>query len=386
MFGALDGITLTWALGRAEHGALARAATQLADIFLRGLGAADVTDRARTPVTLRRALARDVRAALAPDLVRFAFAAIVAALVVALVAGLAFASSVLPTLLDPEVPARVARPILAGVVALALETGAVVGWPIGWVEACVRSRERGEARARMALGESPWRRIAGLAPTIALLAILAAAGSVAWGRDARAPGRLARGLVAAGEARCREAIERGEARVVVVPVVHVAFLCAKGERPWLVGQGAGGAASVDFAARALDVADNLSGFELTDAQLLVPAKAPTRVSVHTARVTGLSPYSTPSSVPPWLRATALVLAAMGAAIVAMRFTLTSRTTARAALFALALAGPAAALATLRACERAHLGDLRLLAVPLAAIAAATAASVAFAAVSSLRRA
>ncbi len=37
VFGALDGITLTWALGRAEQGALARASTQLADIFLRGL-------------------------------------------------------------------------------------------------------------------------------------------------------------------------------------------------------------------------------------------------------------------------------------------------------------------------------------------------------------
>ncbi len=37
VFGSLDGITLTWALGRAEQGALARAATQLADVFLRGL-------------------------------------------------------------------------------------------------------------------------------------------------------------------------------------------------------------------------------------------------------------------------------------------------------------------------------------------------------------
>lgn len=37
VFGALDGITLTWALGKAEQGALARAATQLADVFLRGL-------------------------------------------------------------------------------------------------------------------------------------------------------------------------------------------------------------------------------------------------------------------------------------------------------------------------------------------------------------
>lgn len=37
VFGALDGITLTWALGKAERGALGRAATQLADVLLRGL-------------------------------------------------------------------------------------------------------------------------------------------------------------------------------------------------------------------------------------------------------------------------------------------------------------------------------------------------------------
>lgn len=37
VFGALDGITLTWALGRAEAGALHRAAGQVADVFLRGL-------------------------------------------------------------------------------------------------------------------------------------------------------------------------------------------------------------------------------------------------------------------------------------------------------------------------------------------------------------
>ena len=85
-----------------------------------------MNDRAHTPVTLRRAIAREIRAAIAPDLVRFAFAAIAAALLVAVVAALAFASSVLPALLDPDVPASVARPIVGGVVALALEVGAVM--------------------------------------------------------------------------------------------------------------------------------------------------------------------------------------------------------------------------------------------------------------------
>lgn len=39
IFGALDGITMTWALGKAEAGGLSRAATQVADLLLQGLEA-----------------------------------------------------------------------------------------------------------------------------------------------------------------------------------------------------------------------------------------------------------------------------------------------------------------------------------------------------------
>lgn len=37
IFGALDGITMTWALGKADAGGLSRAATQVADLLLDGL-------------------------------------------------------------------------------------------------------------------------------------------------------------------------------------------------------------------------------------------------------------------------------------------------------------------------------------------------------------
>ena len=37
IFGALDGVTMTWALGKAEAGGLSRAASQLADVLLSGL-------------------------------------------------------------------------------------------------------------------------------------------------------------------------------------------------------------------------------------------------------------------------------------------------------------------------------------------------------------
>jgi TetR/AcrR family fatty acid metabolism transcriptional regulator len=41
IFGALDGITMTWALGKADRGGLVRAAGQLADLVLRGLAPQD---------------------------------------------------------------------------------------------------------------------------------------------------------------------------------------------------------------------------------------------------------------------------------------------------------------------------------------------------------
>lgn len=37
LFGAIDGIALTWALGKADRGGLSRAAVQVSDLFLRGL-------------------------------------------------------------------------------------------------------------------------------------------------------------------------------------------------------------------------------------------------------------------------------------------------------------------------------------------------------------
>ena len=37
IFGALDGVTMTWALGKADRGGLVRASGQLAELVLRGL-------------------------------------------------------------------------------------------------------------------------------------------------------------------------------------------------------------------------------------------------------------------------------------------------------------------------------------------------------------
>lgn len=313
---------------------------------------------------------REFRAALAPDPARFLAAALVASAVVTVIAAAAGLARVLPILLDPEVPRRAARPFLVGLLALSLEVGALVGWSLGWTEAALRSVERGEARARMALGESPWRRVLGLTPVVLALAALTALGSLAWGRDARAPGRVARALVEEARVVCASATE---ARVVDVPLVRAAWLCRPGRAPVLVGEGAGSAAAIDFIASGFHVTDDLTAVSVKDAQVLLPTETPVRLRLGEARVIHLVPFSAPSSVPPALRAFAIVAAAIASALLATVSALRNDTGHRAVAWAIAVAGPAATLSVLRACERALIGDARLLVVPLAAIAASISA-------------
>lgn len=309
---------------------------------------------------------RELRALLAPDPARFLAAALVASLVITTLACAAGLARVLPILLDPEVPRRAARPFLVGMFALSIEVGALVGWPLGFTEAALRSVERGEARARMALGERPLQRVARLSPALAVLAVLTATGSLAWGRDARAPGRVARALVEEARLACESA---KQVSVVDVPLVRASWLCRPGSPPLLVGEGAGSAAAIDFIARRFDVTDDLTAVHVEGAQVLLPTDTPIRLRIGEVRVIHLVPFSAPSSVPPALRATVIVLSALLSAVLAMISALRGEGRYRAVSWAIAISGPAAALSALRACERAGIGDARLLLVPAAAVAA-----------------
>ena len=65
-FGALDGIALTWALGKAERGALTRAASGVADLLLRGLarrkaGLEEEATTSRRGPKVRRLLTKPAR-------------------------------------------------------------------------------------------------------------------------------------------------------------------------------------------------------------------------------------------------------------------------------------------------------------------------------------
>src|SRR5580692_2034193 len=98
-------------------------------------------------------------------------AALVATAILALVGLLAGAVRVLPWLLDPAVPWRVAQPFARGLAAIAIEAALLVGWPIGWALACFRFVERGEARVLQTLGQPPLETVARLLPRGAPLAM-----------------------------------------------------------------------------------------------------------------------------------------------------------------------------------------------------------------------
>src|ERR1019366_3731159 len=102
-------------------------------------------------------------------------AALLATAILALVGLLAGAVRVLPWLLDPAVPWRVAQPFARGLAAVSLEAALLVGWPIGWALACFRFVERGEARVLQTLGQPPFETVARLMPRGTPLALVLAA-------------------------------------------------------------------------------------------------------------------------------------------------------------------------------------------------------------------
>src|SRR5262245_59524974 len=76
------------------------------------------------------------------------------------VAVLAGAMRILPILLAPGVPGRVALPLARGALGVALETALFVAPPLAWALAAARLVDRGEARALHALGIAPIRIVA----------------------------------------------------------------------------------------------------------------------------------------------------------------------------------------------------------------------------------
>jgi hypothetical protein len=307
---------------------------------------------------------------------------LVASSAVALAFLVAGAVRVLPWLIDPAVPWRVASPFARGLAAVAFEAALLVGWPLGWAFACFRFVERGEARVLQTLGEAPLVTVRRLAPQGALLAMLLATVAFVYGRDASAPGRVATELVARARVACENVRQPS---TYTIPFIDRVWLCVPGREPRLVGAaGLGGLSSALVSARGARIAGDLRSLELDDARFFVPGPPPGSLHVESASVHGMAAWAQASTVPPAARALVLAASAWLAACAVAWLTLREAVRTRLGALALAAIGPVVDLGLFRSFERAGARPLFFVAVPLAGVLAAFAFAIAAARLRRLR--
>jgi hypothetical protein len=202
-------------------------------------------------------------------------------------------------------------PFARALAAVAVETGFLVGVPLGFAIAAADFVERGEARALLALGARPARITLGAAVAAFLLAASAFAATAVWGSEAALPGRFAAQLVAQGRASCARI---REPRAVLVPLVGVTWTCFPRRTPRVVGVLPGGAKDAFFSAASLHPSEDLRRFALTDLRLLArrpdgSEKPALKLYARRATVAGLSSWGRPPHLP--FRARAALVAAIG---------------------------------------------------------------------------
>jgi hypothetical protein len=305
-------------------------------------------------------------------------AALVAASILALVGLLAGAVRVLPWLLAPGVPWRVAEPFARGLAAVSFEAALLVGWPIGWALACFRFVEGGEARVLQTLGQGPHETVARLMPRGAPLALALAGVALVYGGDASAPGRVATDLVASARVACEAA------RVPLtysIPFTDMTWLCAPDREPRLVGPAPGAMSSVILTARSARIAGDFRALELEDVRARMDgspaspqAKVPVTLHVSTLSIHGMAPWARASTLSAPLRALVLGLTAWLCASLAAYVTLRRTPEARGHTLLLGASGPVAALGVLRLLETGDARPALFVLVPLAGCCAALTAA------------
>ena len=289
-------------------------------------------------------------------------------LLISVIAGLV---RVLPLVLADGVPLRLAPVLARAVAGVALETALFVAPPIGWALAASRLVDRGEARALFALGVRPARIVAEGWPAALGVAAAAAVAAGLWGREASAPGRALRDLLAEARASC---VSAPSPAVADVPLVGVSWVCLEGAPPRVVGPAPSGEGA--FGARALDVSDDLRALDARDLELLIPrteAHPEARVLAAVASIRGLSPIGRASNLAPIARAILLASTATALAALAAGIALVRSVRGRAAAFALGALGPVAALLVFSALERGPSPGAAYGAVPAAGLVALVAA-------------
>ena len=302
---------------------------------------------------------------------RAARATVWASLAILGVAVLAGTVRVLPWIVAPQVPLRVALPFARALFAVGLETTLLAAPPMGWAFCAAVLVERGEARALFATGASPAGIVRTTLVAAAGFALLTAAASLAWGREAAAPGRLARALVTESKEACGD--HATGQRAAFVPFVGVTWLCFPDAPPRLVGQLPTGGGS--FSARDLSISDDLRSLEFSDLRLLVGEKETISVRAAKAEVRGLAPWGRGSNLTAPQRALLLSLTGSALALLAAGIVLARSIAHRLLSLLIGSAGPVASLVAMSRLEQGDHAPWTYLGVPAAGLlclAAATA--------------
>ena len=289
--------------------------------------------------------------------------ALVASGGIALVGVMAGAVRLLPWLLNPAVPWRVAAPFARGLGAVAFEAALLVGWPVGWALAACRFVESGEARVLLTLGERPARTAARLGPQGLALGVALAAIALVVGSDATAPGRVATELIAQARVSCAGA---ATPTTYAIPFTDLTWLCAPDRAPRLVGQAPGALRGAVLTAADARIAGDFRGIDLDDARVLLSSSPPVAVHVASLSMRGMAPWAQASSLPPVWRALLLALTAWVVGVLAAYVVLRRVVRTRAAAIVLGAAGPVAALGLLRLLERSYARPALFALVPLGA--------------------
>ena len=279
------------------------------------------------------------------------------------VAVLAGAVRVLPWIVAPHVPLRAALPFARALFTVGLETTLLAAPPIGWAFCAAVLVERGEARALFATGTSPAGIVRTTLVAAAGFALLSAIASLAWGREAAAPGRLARALVAESKLSCSDGAA-GE-RAAYVPFVGLTWLCFPDAPPRLAGQLPTGGGS--FSARDISISDDLRSLELSDLRLMVGEKGAISVRAEKAEVRGLAPWGRGSNLTPPVRALLLALTGAVMALLAAGIVLARSIAHRLLSLLIGGAGPIASLLVLSRLEQGDHAPWTYLSVPAAGL-------------------
>jgi hypothetical protein len=270
---------------------------------------------------------------------------------------------VLPWLVAPHVPFRVALPFARALLSVGLETTLLAAPAIGWAFCAATLVERGEARALLATGTSP----AGIVRTTLVaatsFAVLTAVASLVSGREAAAPGRLARALVAESKQSCGG--ETAGGRSAYVPFVGLTWLCFADAPPRLAGQLPTGGGS--FSARDLSISDDLRSLELEDLRLMLGEKGAIAVRAEHAHVRGLAPWGRGSNLSAVQRALLLSLTGGAMALLSAGVVLTRSIAHRLLSLLIGGVGPVTSLVVMSRLEQGDYSPVAYLFVPAAGL-------------------